>query len=157
MKLKRLSVIAIILSALTAVPAAAQSYDALEKKYGQRGAYFVRRNGFKVRPGIIMVASFTKENQMCEAVIEPERVTEDGVEHDKRMPAAVVEEILGEIIPAELRGRRTGGLIMGNYTSVSRQEYERVSITMTLVGVGGPEEKLTVADVRIRWKLRQCD
>jgi len=45
---------------------------------------------------------------------------------------------------------------MGNYTSMSWESYERVSIYSVLVGVGGPEADLGVDEVRIRWKEWRC-
>jgi len=103
-----------------------------------------------------MTVSFTKDNQVCEAVIEPQRVSGSGIDYERRMPDAVAEEIVNEIVPVEQRGKRTGGMIFGNYTSWGRDEYEHVSIMRLLVGRGGAEKDLKVDEVRIRWKQRQC-
>ncbi|MBA3768667.1 MAG: hypothetical protein H0W99_17150 [Acidobacteria bacterium] len=103
-----------------------------------------------------MTVSFTKDNQVCEAVIEPQRASESGIDYERRMPAAVAEEIVNEIVPVEQRGKRTGGMIFGNYSSWARDEYEYVSIMRLLVGVGGPVKDMKVDEVRIRWKQRQC-
>ena len=72
------------------------------------------------------------------------------------MSAAVAQEIINEVAPVGQRGKRTGGLIFGNYTSWVREEYEYVSIMKSLVGVGGPDKDLKMDEVRIRWKQRQC-
>jgi len=47
-------------------------------------------------------------------------------------------------------------MTIGNYTSLSWTDYERVKISSVLVGVGGPEEDLKVDEVRIRWKECHC-
>jgi len=134
----------------------AQTSNDLEQKYGRRDNHLVRRLGYKVRPGIIMTVSFARDEQVCEAVIEPQRVSESGIDDGRRMPAAVAEEIINEVVPVGQRGKRTGGLIFGNYTSWVREEYEYVSIMKLLVGVGGPDKDLKMDGVRIRWKQRQC-
>ncbi len=140
----------------TVTSAMAQTSNELERRYGGRDNQFVRRLSYKVRPGVIMTASFTKDNQVCEAVIEPQRVSESGIDHERLMPAVVAEEVVNEVVPAESRGERTGGMNFGNYTSWERAEYEHVSIMRLLVGVGAAEKDLKVDEVRIRWKRRQC-
>jgi hypothetical protein len=138
------------------MPVLAQTSNDLERKYGRQDNHFVRRIGYKVRPGIIMTVSFTKDNQVCEAVIEPQRASESGIDYERRMSTMAAEEIVNEIVPVEQRGKRTGGMIFGNYTSWARDEYERAWIMRLLVGVGGPEKDMQVGEVRIRWKQRQC-
>jgi hypothetical protein len=59
-------------------------------------------------------------------------------------------------VPIAQRGRQIRGMTMGNYTSWSWTDYDRVRISSVLVGVGGPEEELKVDEVRIRWKERRC-
>ena len=103
-----------------------------------------------------MTVSFAPDGQVCEAVIEPRRVTESGVDRGRRIPASLAREIVDEIVPAIQRGRQVGGMTMGNYTSMSWESYERVSIYSVLVGVGGPEADLGVDEVRIRWKEWRC-
>jgi hypothetical protein len=141
---------------VTGTSVLAQTSNDLERKYGRRDNHFVRRIGYAVQPGIIMTVSFTRDNQVCEAVIEPQRVSESGIEYERRMPAAVAEEIVNEVVPVEWRGKWTGGMIFGNYSSWQRDEYEQVSIMRLLVGGGGAERDLKVDEVRIRWKQRQC-
>jgi hypothetical protein len=141
---------------ITGTSALAQTSDDLERKYGRRDDQLVRRLGYKVRPGVIMTASFTRDSQVCEAIIEPQRVRELGVDYERTIPGGVAEEIVNEIAPVEQRGKRMGGLIFGNYTSWVRDEYEHVSIMRLLMGRGGPEKDMKVAEVRIRWKQRQC-
>jgi len=141
---------------MTGTSALAQTSHDLERKYGRQDNQFVRRVGYQVRLGVIMTVSFTKDNQVCEAVIEPQRASESGIDYERRMPAAVAEEIVNEIVPIEQRGKRTGGMIFGNYSSWARDEYEYVSIMRLLVGVGGPVKDMKVDEVRIRWKQRQC-
>lgn len=141
---------------LASLPAVAQSSSDLERKYGRPDNHLVRRIGFEVRPGVIMTTSFASDGQVCEAVIEPKRVTESGIDLERRIPAAVAREIVDEIVPAAQRGRELGGIIMGNYTSTRWTNYEKVSTYTVLVGVGGPEADLTIIEVRIKWKERQC-
>lgn len=141
---------------LASLPAVAQSSSDLEQKYGRPDNHLVRRIGFEVRPDVIMTTSFASDGQVCEVVIEPKRVTESGIDLQRRIPAAVAREVVDEIVPAGLRGRQIGGITMGNYTSISWANYEKVSTYSVLVGVGGPEADLKIAEVRIKWKERQC-
>ena len=141
---------------LVSLPAVAQSSADFEQKYGRRGNHLVQRIGFEVRAGVIMTASFAADGQVCAAVIEPKRVTESGIDLERRMPAALAREIVDEIVPASERGREIGGIRMGNYTSISWTNYEKVSTYSVLVGVGRPEADLKITEVRIKWKERQC-
>ncbi len=141
---------------LGGLPVVAQSSSELERKYGRPDNHLVTRLGYEVRPGVIMTVSFAADGQMCEALIEPDRVTETGVDRGKRIPAALAREIVDEIVPIAQRGRQIRGMTMGNYTSWSWTDYDRVRISSVLVGVGGPEEELKVDEVRIRWKERRC-
>jgi hypothetical protein len=141
---------------LASLPTLAQSSSDLERKYGKRSNHLVQRVGFEVRPGIIMTASFALDEQVCEVVIEPKRVTESGIDVDRGMPAVVARQIVDEIVPVALRGPHTRGITMGNYTSVNLANYEKVSIRSVLVGVGWPEADLKITEVRIKWKERHC-
>jgi hypothetical protein len=141
---------------LASLPVAAQSSSDLEREYGRPDNHLVRRIGYEVRPGVIMTASFASDGQVCEAVIEPKRATDSGIDLERRLPAALAREIVDEIVPAEQRGRQIGGITMGNYTSMSWANYEKVSTYSVLVGVGGPEADLKIGEVRIKWKGRQC-
>lgn len=143
----------VLLASLSAI---AQTSSDLERKYGKRENHLVQRVGYEVRPGIILTASFASDEQVCEVVIEPKRVTESGIDVDKGMPAAVAREILDELVPVALRTPPNRGLTMGNYTSVNVTNYEKVSIRSVLVGVGRPEADLKIIELRIKWKERQC-
>ena len=149
-----LKIVAFVL--LASLPAVAQSFSDFERKYGKRSNHLVQRLGFEVRPGIIMTASFASDEQVCEVWIEPKRVTESGIDVYKAMPAAVAREIVDEIVPVALRTPPSRGITMGNYTSVNLTTYEKVSIRTVLIGVGRPAADLKIAEVRIKWKERQC-
>lgn len=105
---------------------------------------------------VSMTVSFASDGQVCEAVIEPKRVTEPGVDWEKKIPAALAREIVDEVVPVAQRGRQVSRMTMGNYTSWSWADYEKVKISSSLVGVGRPEKELKVDKVRIRWKERRC-
>lgn len=141
---------------LASVPTVAQSSSDFEQKYGKRANHLVQRVGYEVRPGIIMTASFASDEQVCEVVIEPKRVTESGIDVDKGMPPAVAREIVDELVPVALRSPPSRGITMGNYTSVNLTTYEKLSIRSVLVGVGRPEANLKITELRIKWKERQC-
>jgi hypothetical protein len=141
---------------LGGLPVLAQSSSELERKYGRPNNHLVTRRGYEVRPGVIMTVSFAPDGQICEALIEPDRVTEAGVDWGRRIPAALAREVVDEIVPIAQRGRQIGGMTMGNYTSLSWMDYDRVKIISVLVGVGGPEEELKVDEVRVKWKERRC-
>lgn len=141
---------------LASLPALAQSSSDFERRYGKPDNHLVQRIGFAVRPGIIMTASFASDGQVCEVVIEPKRVTESGIDLERRIPAAVMREIVDEIVPPAQRGQQIRSITLGNYSSISWDNYEKVSIHSLLVGVGRPEADLTITEVSIKWKDRQC-
>ena len=138
------------------LPVMAQSSSELAGKYGRPSNQWVRRVGYEVRPDIVMTVSFATDGQVCEAVIEPKRITESGIDADKRMPMALARDIIDELAPPAQRGRQMGGMTWGNYTSISWTDYEKVKISSVLVGIGRPEKELKVDEVRIRWKERRC-
>jgi hypothetical protein len=72
------------------------------------------------------------------------------------MSATLVREIVDEVVPVARRGRQVLGMTMGNYTSWSWADYEKVKVSNLLVGVGRAEKGLKVEEVRIRWKERRC-
>lgn len=112
--------------------------------FGQTRADFERKYGseaniFEVRPGILMTVKYGDHGQACEMVIEKRHKTQSGINLNSVLPDALVKELIDELAPVEMRGKRIDkgymdkwyleSNISGNLTETDYR-YERFTISL---------------------------
>lgn len=106
-----------------------------ERKYGSKA------NIFEVRPGILMTVKYGDDGQACEMVLEKRHKTHSGINLNSVLPDALVKELIDELAPVEMRGKRIDkgymdkwyleSNISGNLTETN---YRYEKFTISLIG-----------------------
>jgi hypothetical protein len=112
---------------------------------------------FEVRPGILVMPTYSSDGQICQAVIQKEHYS-DGVIHlDSTMPRDVVDRVVNEIVPDSEKGplaedKEFARLsLYGGHVITSFVEYKNVSIDVSR-NQGDKDEVVAL----IRWKYPSC-
>jgi len=79
-----------------------QTSQELRQRYGPANS-----EHYTVRPGIILVATYTDNGEPCEMRIEPKKAP--GVSSSDTMDSEVVTEIIDELVPVDRRGTFVAG------------------------------------------------
>ncbi len=144
---------AIVAILLIALPMLGQTRHQFSQKYGSPQV-----NVYKVRPSIIMPikfagASFWKDDA-CEAVIKPGATAISNADSSATMPAALVLEIIDEVVPITQRGKLVEEFsVNGGCTGMQIGVYEHVIInrvTRCEAAGGGTYQ------ASIKWKTGWC-
>jgi len=133
------------------VSAFAQTSADLEKKYGSPVSQY------EVRPGIVMMPTYSTDGQVCKMYVERRHFSETGFDQRLHLSQDTVLELMDELAPAALRGGKSKGDGFSRITGQLAQQiydYDNVSITV-LDGVASDNGNGGAAII-IRWKNRSC-
>ena len=126
----------------------AQTANEMRQKYGSpddKGHYLVR-------PEIGMSVSFAKDGQTCTVLIKslPHMGREESF--SEGFGPDMVSQIIDEIVPISVRGRRGRAISFGRVTVT---DYENVKISRTMVSKWDSSKEEREAE--IVWKKRVCE
>lgn len=126
----------------------AQTANEMRQKYGSpddKGHYLVR-------PEIGMSVSFAKDGQACKVLIKslPHMGREESF--SEGLGSDMVSQIIDEIVPISVRGRRGRAISFGRVTVT---DYENVKIRRTMVSKWDSSKGEREAE--IVWKKRVCE
>ena len=133
------------------VPVFTQTTADLEKKYGSP----VKE--YEVRPGIVMTATYSDHGQVCKMVVERRHFSETVFDLRLYLEREMINELIDELVPAALRGGKTGGDGFSRITGQLSDEihdYENVSITV--LASAASDDCSGGAALIIKWKNRAC-
>ena len=127
----------------------AQTANEMRQKYGSpddKGHYLVR-------PEIGMSVSFAKDGQACKVLIKsvPHMGREESF--SEGLGSEMVSQIIDEIVPISVRGRRGWEISFSGRVTVT--DYENVKIKRTMVSKWDSSKGEREAE--IVWKTRVCE
>jgi hypothetical protein len=112
---------------------------------------------YEIRPGILMMPSYTIDGQVCQIEIEKRHYSNDTAFLDSKLPHEEMIQIIDELAPPSERGPQTmnfGREYMSEYAGNSVTtfaDYKNVSINIF-------REASSAGDIvaTIQWKNRKC-
>ncbi|MFZ0304506.1 MAG: hypothetical protein WAL75_17575 [Terracidiphilus sp.] len=120
---------------------------------------------YEVRPGILMMPTFSRDGQLCEIGLERLHYTPDKITLSSDLSRQEVYRIIDELAPLNERGSKaTSPLEQGvvdrqGNALVTSEEYENVSIRIySEATAASTQREITASDVvaTITWKHRNC-
>lgn len=127
----------------------AQTADEMRQKYGapdDKGHYLVR-------PEIGMSVSFGKDGQACKILIKSLPYMGRDESFSEGLDSELVSQIIDEIVPISVRGRRGRKISFSGHVTVT--DYENVAIRRTMVSKWDSSKGEREAE--IVWKKRGCE
>lgn len=85
---------------LTCMPVMTQTASELRRKYGTPAS-----ETFIVRPGIVVTATYAKDGEPCEMLIEPQHPTTPIKSSTARLTLSVLDEVIDELVTVNQRGK----------------------------------------------------
>ncbi|HXX20806.1 MAG TPA: hypothetical protein VEJ46_15485 [Candidatus Acidoferrum sp.] len=131
----------------------ANSVDGRFAKYRPIEAY-------EVRPGILMMPSYSGDGQVCEVGLEQRQYSPEMVRLDPSLTREDVDRIFQELVPADERGAKLNELISENGVSITTiEDFQNVSLLIYGQNLSTPHShKIVERNVAavVRWKNRKC-
>ena len=127
----------------------AQTANEMRQKYGSpddKGHYLVR-------PEIGMSVSFAKDGQACKLLIKSRPHMGREESFSEGLDSEMVSQIIDELVPISLRGRRGREISFSGRVTVT--DYENVKIRRTMVSKWDSSKGEHAAE--IVWKKRDCE
>lgn len=116
---------------------------------------------YEIRPGILMMPSYSDGGQVCQIVLERRHVSSNNIDLDAEMSGEEISRIFDELVPREERGHPK--LNLGDNDNISMVDghslatiavYENVSVRMYGKSKGtGPKSYVAAT---IDWEKRKC-
>jgi hypothetical protein len=121
---------------------------------------------YEVRPGILMMPTFSADGQLCEVGLERRHYTPDKITLSSELSRDEIHQIVDELAPVKERGSRPANLIeqgslgiQGNALDED-EEYENVSIRIySEASHTSSQHEIVASDVvaTITWKHPACE
>jgi hypothetical protein len=148
----RLSLLKCSLIILTVVgPGFSQTAADLEKRYGSP----VKE--YEVRPGIVMMTTFSDDGRVCKMYVERRHFSETGFDQRLYLPQEMIIELIDELVPPEVRGNKTKGDGFSRITGqLSDQLYDYENVSITVLASAASGDCNGGAALIIKWKNRAC-
>jgi len=140
----------VVLLTFLSVVCAAQSARDFRRKYGPadpKGRYIVR-------PAIAATVRFEENGQPCQILLEPQSPPLSRMDLSL-MKKEVIDEVIGEFVPAARNDHRRPALTMGMGCS-SSEEYRYKEITVHRTIACKPDGGRGISSAEIRWEARKC-
>ena len=126
-------------------------------------AKFKAVEAYEVRPGILMIPTYSADGQLCEIGLEKLHYSPEVIHLDSTLSRKDIDQIFGELVPSEERGPRPASLLQRGMTTfsghgmVTDEEYQNVSIRIfgSISEVGETKTPDEVA-ATLNWKGRKC-
>ncbi|MGH3428467.1 MAG: hypothetical protein ACRD4E_12400 [Bryobacteraceae bacterium] len=124
----------------------------------QLASRFKTVSAYELRTGILMLAKFDADGQICQATITP--VAAESAKSAADIPQRLADELIEEIVPMDMRGAPerffdpdstvAGGVyeVKMNYALVTVEEIGFYSVD--------PQQE-TIQRIVLRWRKRECN
>lgn len=131
----------------------------------ERFQKYKKIEAYEVRPGILMLPSYTADNQVCKIGLQTLIYSPELIRLDADLDSKEIDSVLAELVPMDERGKPTEK-IPGSYLSVewgpgfeTTKDFENVKIQIE-DRVLKPKHKNEIAleqvAVVVTWKNRVC-
>ena len=118
---------------------------------------------YEIRPGILMLPTYSEEEQVCEVGLERRHYSPEMIRLDSTLSREDVDAIVDELAPASERGPESQNplndliLVVGPGRTTFEQ-YENVTVQIESAVIANSKKKSIVDDVAavIIWKHRKC-
>ena len=115
---------------------------------------------YEIRPGVLMMPTYSDEGQVCEITVERQHYSNETVYLDSTLPRELITQIADELVPAKERGPMVTdkemarvSVYIGNGVT-SFVDYQNVSIEID--GKSRPASEAGDIGALIKWKNRRC-
>ena len=132
----------------------------------ERFAKYKAVEAYEIRPGILMMPSYSADGQVCEIGLEKLHYSPEMIRLDSSLSREEIDQIFDELVPSAERGPKPTGLLEQGTTSisgrgmVSHEEYQNVSIqiysSLTVDAKGRITEVGDELAATLKWKNRTC-
>ena len=119
---------------------------------------------YEIRPGILIVPTYSPDGQVCEIGLEKLHYSAEKIRLDSTLSRKEIAQIFDELVPRDERGPQPEGTLERGMTTfegqgiVSDDEYQNVSIQ--IYGSASPVGANAIAAdevvATIKWKNRKC-
>ena len=150
--------IGVVVTASSLLLGVTESRHAMFSKYRTVEAY-------EVRPGILMMPTYSEDGRVCEIGLERRHYSPDKVVLDSGLSRSEIDQIIDELVPIRERGPKSenllerGGIILEGNSLVKSEGYENVTIRMYREA-SSPSSSHGIAAsdvaVTITWNHRKC-
>lgn len=136
---------------LIAIPALAQTANDFEKRYGSP------TKEYELRPGIVLMAKYADDGEVCTAYVERRHISESGFDLRLDLPEELITELSDELVPVASRGNTTKANGINRITgAVSDQLYDYENVSIIVLHSAVANNKTGLGALIIKWKNRSC-
>jgi hypothetical protein len=133
------------------VPGFSQTTVDFDKMYGSP----VKE--YEVRPGILMMAMYSDNGQVCKMYVERRHFSETVFDQRLYLPQEKINELIDQLVPAALRGGKAKGDGFSRITGqLSEQVYDYESVSITVLASTASGDCNGGTALIIKWKNRAC-
>jgi hypothetical protein len=119
---------------------------------------------YEIRPGILMMPSYSADGQVCESGLERLLYPPGKVSVDSILPHNEIDQIFDELVPSAERSPKPTGLLQQGMSTfsgrgmVSDEEYQNVSIQIYSNVFSKEKDAVAANEViaTLKWKNRNC-
>lgn len=118
---------------------------------------------YEIRPGILAIPRYSKDNDLCEVGLERLHYSPELIRVDSTLSDADVDNVLAELVPADERGDRlkspADGLITGTGRSrMYHMDFQNITVEIygDVIASGRKNDTVTNVAATITWKKRPC-
>ena len=119
---------------------------------------------YEIRPGILMMPTYSADGQICEIGLEVRHYSPEKVILDSDLTREEINQIFDELAPVNERGARSQNfgrdLISETGTAITTSiVYENVLLQIYGERLSGSKREVVESDVvaTLRWKNRKCE
>ena len=133
---------------------------------GQQSGRFAKYKtveAYEIRPGILMMPSYSDDGQVCKIGLEKVHYSPELIRLDPSLSREEIDQVYEELVPADERGPRSKGferdlIIIDGPGMTTNIEYENVSIQISSHVLRASRKNMAVNTIAatIIWKQRKC-
>jgi hypothetical protein len=118
----------------------------------------------EIRPGVLIMPSYSDDGQVCEVGIQKRNYSPEIVRLDSSLSRKEIDEIFEELVPANERGPKSNNIlgrlsVVDGVSSTETVDFENVYMQIFSSRITAPNnQKITIDNVVaiVRWKNRPC-
>lgn len=136
----------------------------IAKPEASRFAKYKSIESYQIRPGILMMPTYSQDGQVCEIGVEKRLYSPEGVSVDPILPRKTIQEIFDELAPIQDRGPRVKDfgedlMIEGGQVITTKIGYKNIVFQIFSERMpSSTNSKVVEGDIaaRIQWRNRTC-
>ncbi len=130
----------------------------------KRFAKYKRVEAYEIRPGVLMLPSYSGDGKVCEIGLEVLHYSPKVTRMDSELPRKEINQIFNELVSLKERGPKSrtwpaGLTVQVGFASTEIFEYKNVELDIdsrVSPDPGYDEEPVSNLVAEIRWKHRKC-